>query len=316
MIYGFCLVLIFLCIIINLNSFFCTMAGYDIALVLSSGGARGVAHSAVIEELLKDGHRITSIAGSSTGAVIGGFYAAGTLRGYTEWLKELDYWDVFNLLDFSISSKGFIKGEKVFKKVGPYIPEVNIEDLPIPFVAVASDIIKKEVVLYDKGNLKDALRATIAIPTILHPIKKGDSIIVDGGVVDPIPVDRVKRHPGDKLVVVDLNANIPFEKPEMKEMEKTFINNLLNRYRKWRKTNNKKETDLGIFEMMNQSFDLTQETLSKLLLEKYKPDLLVKVSRKVCGTMDFHKTPEILAVGREAYRKAVSEYPLWDSGNK
>ena len=90
------------------------MGKHNIALVLSSGAARGVAHIAVIEELLKDGHQITSIAGSSMGAVVGGMYAAGTLTDYKNWLKELDYWDVFNLLDFSISSNGFIKGEKVF----------------------------------------------------------------------------------------------------------------------------------------------------------------------------------------------------------
>ncbi|MEN8251820.1 MAG: patatin-like phospholipase family protein [Bacteroidota bacterium] len=283
------------------------MAKHDIALVLSSGAARGVAHIAVIEELLKDGHRITSVAGSSMGAVVGGLYAAGTLPEYTNWLRNLDYWDVFNLLDFSISSKGFIKGEKVFKKIGPYLPNVNIEDLPIPFLAVASDIIKKEVVIYDQGSLKDAIRATVSIPTILHPIKKNDSIIVDGGVVNPIPVDLIKRHPGDKLVVVDANANIPFERPKMKAKEKSFMDNLMTRYGKWRKTEKKKDNDLGIFDMMNESFDLTQETLSKLLLEKYKPDLTVNVSRKVCGTMDFHKTPEVLALGREAYHKAKAE---------
>ena len=98
------------------------MAKHNIALVLSSGAARGVAHIAVVEELLSDGHKITSIAGSSMGAVVGGMHAAGTLPQYKAWLKELDYWDVFNLLDFSISSKGFIKGEKLFTKISPYIP--------------------------------------------------------------------------------------------------------------------------------------------------------------------------------------------------
>jgi NTE family protein len=287
------------------------MPGHDIALVLSSGGARGVAHIAVIEELLNDGHRITSIAGSSFGAVVGGFYAAGTLFDYRDWLKELDYWDVFNLLDFSISTKGFIKGEKVFKKAAPYLPDVNIEDLPIPFLAVASDIIKKEVVIYDHGKLKDAIRASVSIPTILQPIVEEDSIVVDGGVVNPIPVDLIKRHEGDKLVVVDLNANTPYVKPPMKEKEKTFISNLMNRYNNWRKTEKEKDTDLGIFEMMTQSFDLTQETLSKLMLQQYKPDLLIEVSRKVCGTMDFHKTPEVLALGKDAYQRAVQNNTNW-----
>ena len=283
------------------------MAKHNIALVLSSGAARGIAHIAVVEELLADGHKITSIAGSSMGAVVGGMHAAGTLPEYKNWLKELDYWDVFNLLDFSISSKGFIKGEKLFNKISPYIPKINIEDLPIPFVAVASDIIQKKAVVYDQGDLKYAIRASVSIPTILHPIRDGDSIIVDGGVANPLPLDLVKRLPGDKLVVVDVNANVSFTKPKMKEREQNFINNLVSHYKKWRKSEIKKDNDLGIFDMLNESIDLTQETLSKLMLKQYKPDLTINVSRKVCGTMDFHKTPEILALGREAYHKAVAE---------
>jgi NTE family protein len=283
------------------------MPGQNVALVLSSGGARGVAHIAVIEELLKSGHTITSIAGSSMGAVIGGIYAAGKLPEFTEWLSDLDYWDVFNLLDFSISSKGFIKGEKVFKQTEPFIPKVNIEDLEIPFVAVAADIVNKQPVVYDSGDLKAAIRASVSIPTVLHPIKDQGRIIVDGGVVNPVPVDLVKRTSGDRLVVVDVNANVPFIKPKVKEREKTFINNLVSRYTKWRKSEEQKKGNLGIFDMLNESFDLTQEALSKLLLDKYQPDLQINISRKICDTMDFHKTPEILALGRETYKKAAAE---------
>jgi NTE family protein len=283
------------------------MAQHNIALVLSSGAARGVAHIAVIEELLGDGHKITSIAGSSMGAVVGGMYAAGTLTQYKEWLEKLDYWDVFNLLDFSISSNGFIKGEKVFKKTAPFIPKINIENLSIPFVAVASDIVRKQVVVYDHGDLKTAIRASVSIPTVLHPVKVGESLIVDGGVANPLPVDLVKRHPGDKLVVVDVNANVSFTKPIMKEKEQNLINDLRIHYQKWRKSDKKKDNNLGIFDVLNESIDLTQETLSKLMLQQYKPDLIIEVSRKLCGTMDFHKTPEILALGREAYHKALAE---------
>ena len=172
---------------------------------------------------------------------------------------------------------------------------------------MASDIIHKKAVVYDHGDLKAAIRASVSIPTILHPIKEGDSIIVDGGVANPLPMDLVKRHPGDKLVVVDVNANVSFTKPKMKEREQNFINDLRNHYKRWRKSDKKKDNELGIFDMLNESIDLTQETLSKLMLEQYKPDLTINVSRKVCGTMDFHKTPEILALGREAYHRAVAE---------
>ena len=283
------------------------MAGHNIALVLSSGGARGVAHIAIIEELLNSGHKITSIAGASMGAVVGGIYAAGKLPEFRDWLGDLDYWDVFNLLDFSISSKGFIKGEKVFKQTEPYIPKVNIEDLEIPFIAVAADIVNKKQVVYDSGDLKAAIRASVSIPTVLHPIKDDERIIVDGGVVNPVPVDLVKRTEGDKLVVVDVNANIPYVKPKVQDREKTLINNLISRYSKWRKSEKNKENNLGIFDMLNESFDLTQETLSKLMLEKHKPDLHIEISRKVCDTMDFHKTPEIIALARETYKKTLAQ---------
>ncbi|HHL53219.1 MAG TPA: phospholipase [Flammeovirgaceae bacterium] len=283
------------------------MPAHNIALVLSSGGARGVAHIAVIEELLRDGHRITSVAGSSMGAVVSGIYAGGHLTQYKEWLQELDYWDVFNLLDFSISSQGFVKGEKVFKKIDHFIPKVNIEELPIPFVAVAADVVHKKQVVFDHGNLKAAIRASVSIPTILHPIKTNDSLLVDGGVVNPVPVDLVRRHPGDKLVVVDVNANIPYQKPHLPAKERSLINELKQRYFKWRKKEKKKQDELGIFDLMTRSFEFTQETLSNLMLEHYKPDLIVRISREAANTMDFHKTLEILALGREAYREAIRQ---------
>ena len=119
----------------------------NIALVLGSGGARGVAHIAIIEELTKAGFIVTSIAGASIGALIGSVYAGGNLSGLKKWLQELDYWDVFQLMDFSISNKGFIKGEKVFDVIDSYLPQGNIEDLPIPYVAVTADIININVIL-------------------------------------------------------------------------------------------------------------------------------------------------------------------------
>jgi NTE family protein len=292
------------------------MAKHNIALVLSSGGARGVAHIAVIEELLKDGHKITSIAGASMGAVIGGIYAGGKLTEFTEWLSDLDYWDVFNLLDFSISSNGFIKGEKVFKRISPYIPDVSIEDLDIPFVTVAADIVNKKAVVYDKGDLTKAIRASVSIPTVLHPVKQGDSVIVDGGVVNPVPVDLIKRHPDDKLVVVDVNANVGFEKPEVDKEAKSFIAELRKKYIKWRKSDKVKEKNLGVFDILNESFELTQEALTKHLLEQYKPDLTVQISREFCDTMDFHKTPEILELGRKSYRTAIEKSDLFSIENE
>ena len=267
-----------------------------------------MAQIAVIEELLKQGFVITSVAGSSIGAVVGGLYAGGTLPAYKDWLSTLDYWEVFNLLDFSLSSKGFIKGEKVFKIIAPFIANKEIQDLDIPFVAVASDIINKRPVIYRNGSLRDAIRASVSIPTILHPIETKDGLLVDGGVVNPLPVDLVERNPGDLLVVVDVNAQVAYEKAEITKKQQSFLDELSRRFFKWNKTELVKKKNLGIFDMINESFDLTQEMLTAAKLEHHKPDILLEIPRKLCGTMDFHRYAEIMETGRNAAIKAIGNY--------
>jgi NTE family protein len=280
----------------------------NVALVLSSGGARGIAQIAVIDELIANGYNITSVAGSSIGAVIGGLYASGTLTEYKNWIAKLDYWDVFNLLDFSLSSKGFIKGERVFKKIDPYIANKEIENLSIPFVAVASDIVNKRPVIYRKGNLRDAIRASVSIPTVLHPVETEDGLIVDGGVVNPIPVNLVERTPGDILVVVDVNAHISVEKAEISKKQQSVLNELSKRFFAWNKAESRKRSNLGIFDMMNESFDLTQEMLTASLLHQYKPDILIRISRKTCGAMEFHRYAEVMEIGRNAAVEGLRNY--------
>lgn len=278
----------------------------DIALVLGSGGARGIAHIAIIEELIKAGYSIKSIAGSSIGAVIGAIYAGGNLTGYKNWLSKLNYWDVFRLMDFSVSSSGFIKGEKVFKIIDPFVPKGNIEHLPIPFAAVAADIINKKQVVFTEGNIREAIRASMSIPTVLKPVEKNGTLYVDGSIVNPIPVDLVVRHPNDLLVVVDLNAHIPKEKVKITKSQQTRLDELANTFIKWR-GQNKTQNNLGIFDMLNESFDLTQDMLAAQILANNKPDLHIKISRKSCDTMDFHKSDRMLAIGREAALKAIEK---------
>ena len=125
----------------------------NIALVLSGGGARGMAHIGVIEELLKRDYRITSIAGTSMGALIGGVYAQGKLEEFKNWVTGLDQLEVFKLVDLTIGKGGLVKGEKVLNKMKEFIPDTNIEDLPIPYSATAVDIIKHEEVVFRSGSV-------------------------------------------------------------------------------------------------------------------------------------------------------------------
>lgn len=280
----------------------------DIALVLGSGGARGIAQIAAIEELTAAGFNITSIAGSSIGALIGAMYAGGQLNGYKEWITKLNYWDVFRLMDFSITSKGLIKGEKVFKQIDPFLPKGNIEDLPIPFVAVTSDIVNKKQVVLKKGNIREAIRASISIPTVLKPVEKNSTYFLDGGIVNPIPVDLVKRNGKDLLVVVDLNAQTKPLKVNITKSQQSRLDELTNRFLKWRNQESSPKDNLGVFDMLNEAFDLTQDMLTAKILESNRPHIHIKISRKACGMMEFHKAAELLAVGKKATKNALKEY--------
>ncbi len=151
-------------------------------MVLSGGGARGIAHIGVVEELEKRGFEIRSIAGTSMGALVGGIYAVGKLQEFKNWLYTLDKLDVFKLIDFTLSSQGLIKGDRVFKKMKEFIPDKNIEDLKIHYAATATDIINNKEVVFNQGSIYDAIRASVAIPTVITPVKQDDTLLVDGGV--------------------------------------------------------------------------------------------------------------------------------------
>lgn len=177
----------------------------DVALALSSGGPRGFAYIGAIEELEARGYRITSVAGSSIGSLVGGIYAAGRLADFKEWLYSLDTWKVFSLMDLSIGKNHFVKGEKIIHAIMEIVPDVNIEDLPIPYRAVATDLYTGEEVLFERGKLFTAIRASISIPSLFRPVKYGLSTLIDGGIVNCLPVDKVERHPDDILIAFDVN---------------------------------------------------------------------------------------------------------------
>ncbi len=177
----------------------------DVALVLSSGGPRGWAYIGAIEELESRGYNITSVAGTSIGSLIGGIYAAGKLAEVKEWLFSLDAWKVFTLMDLSISKNHLVKGDKVIGAIKEIVPDINIEDLKIPYRAVAADLYTGEEVVFDRGPLFDAVRASISIPSLFRPVKYGFRTLVDGGIVNTMPTDRVVRSGNDIVVAFDVN---------------------------------------------------------------------------------------------------------------
>ncbi len=177
----------------------------NVALALSSGGPRGWAYIGAIEELESRGYNITSVAGTSIGSLVGGIYACGKLPEVKEWLFNLDAWKVFTLMDLSLSKNHLVKGDKVIDALKEIVPNINIEDLKIPYRAVAADLYTGEEVLFDRGPLFEAIRASISIPSLFRPVKYGYRTLVDGGVVNTMPIDRLVRT-GDELVIAfDVN---------------------------------------------------------------------------------------------------------------
>ena len=177
----------------------------NVALALASGGPRGFAYIGAIEELLARGYNITSVAGASAGSLIGGIYAAGGMEAFKEWLFGLDPVKVVTLMDFSVSKNYLVKGDRVIDAIRQRVPDVNIEDLPIPFTAVATDLYTGEEVIFRRGPLFQAIRASISIPSMFRPVKWEGRTLVDGGMANTFPLNRVERTPGDILVGFNVN---------------------------------------------------------------------------------------------------------------
>jgi NTE family protein len=245
-----------------------------VRLILGSGGARGMAHIGVIEELEKEGFEIIEVVGCSMGAVVGGIYCAGYLQDYKYWLMKLSRLDVFMLLDFTLSSQGFVKGEKVFRAMEDFIGDDHIENFKIPFTAVATDLLSKKEIHYKSGSLFKALRASIAIPTILTPVVQGRAQLVDGGVLNPLPVNLVTKQAEEIIVAVNLNADIPYginAQPPVENQEKAAYQKMLDAFRSqiWRMDSKAEENieRLSLFDILNKSYDLTQDRLTELMVK-------------------------------------------------
>jgi len=176
-----------------------------VALVLGSGGARGYAHIGVIEEIERRGYDIACVAGCSMGAVVGGIYAAGKLDQYRQWIEGLDYLDVLRLVDVSFRL-GAMRGEKVFGQIRKIVGEVNIEDLRIPYTAVATDLTNQQEIWFQEGCLHQAMRASAAIPSLFTPVMQGNRMLVDGGILNPLPIVPVVSSHCDLIIAVNLNA--------------------------------------------------------------------------------------------------------------
>ena len=286
-----------------------------VALVLGSGGARGIAHIGVIHELVKHGYEISSISGTSMGSLVGGIYAAGKLNEYETWLRSLSKIDIFNLVDFTFSTNGLIKADRVLKEIQKFIPDQNIEDLPIKFTAVATDLYLKKEVVITEGSLFEAIRASISIPMLITPLLRRDTLFVDGGVLNPIPVNRVFRQEDDILIAVNVNAQIPYKK-QIVDMNKNWLyfekltNSKLGGFQEKlsKLFPENKNANMGYFDLIGATARLMLAQISRLTLVINPPDILIEVSREACGTFDFYKAVELIELGEESTQEGIKEF--------
>ena len=283
-------------------------------MVLSGGGARGMAHIGVIEELEKRGYQITSVAGTSMGSLVGGVYAMGKMEEFKDWLYELDRFKVMKLVDLTLGKQGLVKGDKILTTLQEFISDHKIEELELPYLAVAVDIMHKKEVVIDKGSVYSAIRASISIPTVFTPVKSSDGLLVDGGIMNNIPVNHVARTRGDKLIAVDVNSDVPVDKPEKPDKsrveETSGTKKLMSKIQKrLRRINPIPENDgMGYFDLLHRTINLMTRQIAQHSMEKNPPDLLIQTSEEACGTFEFFRAEEIVEMGRYAAIKKLDEF--------
>ncbi|MCO4291675.1 patatin-like phospholipase family protein [Solitalea sp. MAHUQ-68] len=290
------------------------MKGQKVCLVLGSGGARGVSQIGVIEELEKKGFVISRIAGCSMGALIGGVYCVDHLQTYKNWIINLEKRDVFKLLDFTLSGGGFVRGDRVLGAIEELVGSHKIENFKIPFTAVATDVNAQQEIYFNSGDLFKAIRASIAIPTIFTPVIENGKVLLDGGLLNPLPIAVANRQPDELLVVVNVNASSTPLKVAVSETAdpqvkgKGLWDSWLSSFFTMDMHSNESNEKIGMFGLLNRSFELIQDRLSQLMLETHKPDLLINVSRNSCGSFEFYRAAELIEVGKLSFNLAYSDY--------
>ena len=280
----------------------------NVALALSSGGARGLAHIGAIEELEAQGYHISAIAGCSMGALIGGVYAAGKLEEFRDWMKTIDRKKMLELTDFSLSLNHLVKGSRIIEAIMEFVPDMPIEDLPIPYCAVATDLKAGREVVFDKGSLFEAIRASISLPSFYEPVQRDDMILIDGGVINPIPLNRVQRQPGDILVGVDVSGHdykAQWEKKqalvERRKRDKSLKAQILDKLIP-------DNIDFNYLTLLSRTSSLMIRQNSILMAQLTHPDMLIDIQMSRYGSFDYHLSEKIITLGKQKADLTISKY--------
>ena len=313
------------------------------ALALGSGGARGYAHIGAIQVLEERGFEIVAVAGSSMGSLVGGLFAVGRLDEYAEWVQSLSQLDVLRQFELSLTTPGMFRVDKVFARMGELLGGALIEDLPVQFTAVATDLLASKTVWFQRGPVEAAVRASIGIPGVFTPVMLNGRVLVDGGVSDPVPTAAIASARADVTIAVDLGGErsgtaegspareTAAERP-VKEWAGRFRRNaanLLDRdavhsFMDHLRGSSRAETDadapfdevrpealpagLSTLDVMNLSMEAVQRALARYRLAGNPPDVLVTVPRDACRALDFHRATDMIALGRTLTTEALDRH--------
>ncbi len=308
-----------------------------VALVLGSGAARGWAHIGVIHELIEMGIKPDMIVGASVGSVVGGAFACGNLDRFEEWILSLGRVDIIRLLDAKMTGGGFLQGKSLMNAIEQRIGDPRIEDLEIPFACVSTELGTGREVWLREGSLLDACRASMAMPGMFAPSRStGDRLLVDGGLVNPVPVSLARAMGGDIVIAVNLNGDLMGrhffvhtieDDDEDEEIEKQLmdlaekdssvatwaakmktgfgvrLDSYISSLRK------KESPDPGLFDVIAGSIDIMQDRITRSRMAGEPPDIHITPRLSHIGLMDFDRAGECIEEGRAAvqYKKTEIE---------
>jgi NTE family protein len=291
-----------------------TQSSKTVSLVLGSGGARGLAHIGAIQWLREHGHVIRSISGSSMGALVGGIYAANRLDLYTEWVIALQRMGVVRLLDPAFGRSGLLKGERIIGVLRELIGDCRIEDLPVSYTAVATDLVTGEEVWLRNGSLFDAIRASMSTPLVFTPFNYRGRELLDGGLVNPVPVGATLTDDTDVTVAVNLSGPMEVRASPPPESPKSERHRYQNRIRSFVENLNRSRgrtvaaaPTRGAFDIAFASMEAMQSTITRLRLATCAPDVMVEIPRNACGFHEFWRAEEMIALGRERTARAFAK---------
>jgi NTE family protein len=272
------------------------MTNKSVSLVLGSGGARGLAHIGVIRYLEENGYEIKSISGCSMGALIGGFYAAGKLDNYADWLTKIDTLGMVKLLDFR-GSGGLVSGVTLMSEMKKLLGDHQIESLPIKYTAIAADVKAEKEIWINNGSLLDAIRASISLPLFFTPYHLNGRDLIDGGVLNPVPIAPTFHDKTDLTIAVNLGGNIDVSLEEVVEDEVDSLHEKVMGYLKSIAIPDTFTLQNSMIKIADQSFDAMQGTIARMKLSAYPPDIEIEIPRNLCGTLEFTRAQEMIDYG-------------------